>query len=187
MFSFRDDASDKQCPNKNSPPQTLTYLPPTNRRKIGQRLLSHPRALRLDQLRLSYRTRRNLQEAGVQTVGELTGWSAAGLLALPTFGQTCLAEVERMLHDFGLSLAAELPKTSPGSQSRSIPAETSQTETLWQQKRRARQAQISTLRSEGRSVCEIASRLHISRQWVYALLKQYGLNKQAILCNNLRE
>ncbi len=142
-----------------------------------ERLLSHPRALRLDQLRLSYRTSRVLQEAGVQTVGELTGWSAVQLLALPTFGRTCLAEVERMLGDFGLSLAAALPKTSPESESRSIPAETSQTETLWQQKRRARQVQITALRAEGRSAREIAALLHISRQWVYALLKQYELNK----------
>jgi len=144
-----------------------------------ERLLSHPRALRLDQLRLSYRTSRILQEAGVQTVGELTGWSAARLLALPTFGRTCLAEVERMLGNFGLSLAATLPKTSPGSKSRSLQAETTQTETLWQQKRRERKAQISTLRAEGRSVREIASRLHISRQWVYALLKEYDLYDRA--------
>ncbi len=143
-----------------------------------EQLLSHSRALRLDQLRPSYRTNRVLQEAGVQTVGELTGWSAAQLLALPTFGRTCLAEVERMLGDFGLHLAAVFPKTPPAGKSRSSHAEASQTETLWQQKRRERQAQITALRAEGRSVREIAALLHVSRQWVYALLKQYGLNKE---------
>ncbi len=50
------------------------------------------------------RTRNCLSSVGVRTIGELVQWDETSLLAIRSFGKTCLNEMKRALANIGLSL-----------------------------------------------------------------------------------
>lgn len=53
------------------------------------------------------RAQNSLQRAGIYTIGALTDWTAAGLMACPNFGPGQLAEVRRVLKVAGLALKGD--------------------------------------------------------------------------------
>lgn len=71
---------------------------------------------RASELPLSVRSHNCLDRAGIETVGDLTNWTAVRLLKLPNFGRGCLEDVQAALADLGLELApTPSAVTAPGA------------------------------------------------------------------------
>ncbi len=65
---------------------------------------SDPRNTPLGELELSVRSRKCVQNLGIQTLGDLAACSEAQLLACKNFGQTSLNEIRQKLAEFNLTL-----------------------------------------------------------------------------------
>jgi endogenous inhibitor of DNA gyrase (YacG/DUF329 family) len=66
---------------------------------------SEIRAIVIDELDLSVRTRRSLEQVGITTVGELLDSTEARIRQGLTVSDSVIAEIERLLASKGLSLA----------------------------------------------------------------------------------
>lgn len=65
------------------------------------------RAIRVDQIELSVRAKRVLEEIGVATLGELADHTEVELMGRKNFGQTSLAELRELLVEHGLTFRGE--------------------------------------------------------------------------------
>jgi hypothetical protein len=91
-----------------------------------------------------------LKQAGVRTVEDLSGWTAAEILALPGLHRRSLAEIKQILAEHGLSLRQP---HAPRSR--------------WTGEQREAMAQ---LRRDGATYADIGRHFSISREWARQLL-----------------
>lgn len=64
--------------------------------------------IKIDDLALTVRARRTLALLRVESLADLTGFTAAGLLRMPNFGRTTLAEIQAVLAEYGMELNSKL-------------------------------------------------------------------------------
>ena len=86
------------------PPPAPPAQPPVN---VYDQLTAVAPGINVADCRFSLRTNSCLEEMGVKTLGELSKHAAFDLLEARNFGESSLAEVEQVLKNVGLQLAAE--------------------------------------------------------------------------------
>lgn len=87
---------------KNTP--TTTPVVPKDNEAVSYVMAFRSRRIRVDSLEMTVRCANCLKNEGIETLGDLCGYSTADLYRIPNFGRKSMSEVKELLHRHGLSL-----------------------------------------------------------------------------------
>jgi DNA-directed RNA polymerase alpha subunit len=104
--SFLETWSGGKCPACGTPVVLRVQDRSQPEARESATTLAEIRAFALDDLWLSVRTRRVLEEAGVTTVGQLLDSTESAIRHSPLAGNSVIAEIQRLLSGKGLSIAS---------------------------------------------------------------------------------